>query len=312
MHNIATKKTAIDVKNFENSSFSTIEVNTNDRDLSDKNLKAILNISQLSIVSIVFRTFHESQKRFYEITNKRYVLWSMSLVIWMLRITNFIEHEEIIIVDLFRHDTFKIYFESQIDRNRDESIDIQKEINFDETNEIIVIDKTNEINVIDKKSEISVIDKTNEVNAINETNEINAINETNEVNAINKTNEINAINETNEINAIDKMSEKKSFQKYDIDTNDDMNKKNRIVYEDVRKQLRKHTLQLAQIVIITISNANDYSFYSDFESNIIIVNEIIKFLKVDIWNILNNYAKKFLLLIDDDAQLHSIILSDSN
>jgi hypothetical protein len=200
----------------------------------------------------------------------------------MLRITNFIEHEEIIIVDLFRHDTFKIYFESQIDRNRDESIDIQKEINFDETNEIIVIDKTNEINVIDKKSEISVIDKTNEVNAINETNEINAINETNEVNAINKTNEINAINETNEINAIDKMSEKKSFQKYDIDTNDDMNKKNRIVYEDVRKQLRKHTLQLAQIVIITISNANDYSFYSDFESNIIIVNEIIKFLKVDI------------------------------
>jgi hypothetical protein len=42
------------------------------------------------------------------------------------------------------------------------------------------------------------------------------------------------------------------------------------------------------------------------------VNEIIKFLKVDIWNILNNYAKKFLLLIDDDAQLHSIILSDSN
>jgi hypothetical protein len=46
--------------------------------------------------------------------------------------------------------------------------------------------------------------------------------------------------------------------------------------------------------------------------NIIIVNEIIKFLKVDIWNILNNYVKKFLLLIDDDAQLRSIILSDSN
>jgi hypothetical protein len=91
-----------------------------------------------------------------------------------------------------------------------------------------------------------------------------------------------------------------------------MNKENRIVYEDVRKQLRKHTLQLTQVVIITISNADDYSFYSNFESNIIIVNEVIKFLKVDIWNILSNYAKKLLLLIDDDAQLRSIILSDSN
>jgi hypothetical protein len=61
-----------------------------------------------------------------------------------------------------------------------------------------------------------------------------------------------------------------------------MNKENWIVYKNVRKQLRKHTLQLTQIVIITILNANDYSFYSDFESNIIIVNEIIKFLKIDI------------------------------
>jgi hypothetical protein len=182
----------------------------------------------------------------------------------MLRITDLIEHEEIIIVDFFRHDTFKIYFENQIDRNRDESIDIQKEVNFDETSEI---------NVIDKKNEINVIDKTNEVNAINETSEINAINETNEV---------NAINETNEINAIDETSKKESLQRYDIDTSDDMNKENRIVYENAQKQLRKHTLQLAQIVIIMISNANDYSFYSNFESNIIIVNEVIKFLKVDI------------------------------
>ncbi len=199
-----------------------------------------------------------------------------------MRITNLIKHEEIVIVDFFRHDTFKIYFESQIDRNRDESINIQKEVNFDKTNEIIVIDKTNEINVMNKKNEISVIDKMSEINAINETNEINAINETNEINAINETNEINAINETNEVNAIDETSEKKSLQKYDIDTSDDMNKKNKIVYENVRKQLRKHTLQLTQIVIITILNANDYSFYLNFALNIIIVNEIIKFLKVDI------------------------------
>jgi superfamily I DNA and/or RNA helicase len=91
-----------------------------------------------------------------------------------------------------------------------------------------------------------------------------------------------------------------------------MNKENKVVYEDVWKQLRKHTLQLAQIVIITISNADDYLFYSNFESNIIIVNEAIRFLKVDIWNILSNYVKKLLLLIDDDAQLRSIIFSDSN
>jgi hypothetical protein len=227
----------------------------------------------------------------------------------MLRITNLIEHEEIVIVDLFRHDTFKIYFESQIDRNRDESIDTQKEVNFDETNEIIVIDKTNEINMIDKKNEINVIDKTSEINEIDKTSEVNAINETSEVNAIDKTseisvidkkneisvidktseineidttNEVNAINETSEINAIDEMSEKENLQKYDIDMSDDMNKENKIVYENVRKQLRKHTLQLTQIVIITISNADDYSFYLNFESNIIIVNKVIKFLKVDI------------------------------
>jgi hypothetical protein len=91
-----------------------------------------------------------------------------------------------------------------------------------------------------------------------------------------------------------------------------MNKENRIVYENARKQLRKHTLQLIQIVIITTSNVNDYSFYLNFESNIIIVKKVIKFLKIDIWNILSNYVKKSLLLIDDDAQLRSIIFNDSN
>jgi hypothetical protein len=93
MHNIATKKVAIDVKDFENSSLFTIEMNTSDRDLSNKNLKTILNISQMSIVLIVFRTFHESQKRLYEVANKRYVLWSMSFVIWMLRITDLIKQQ---------------------------------------------------------------------------------------------------------------------------------------------------------------------------------------------------------------------------
>jgi hypothetical protein len=81
MHNIATKKIAIDVKDFEKLSLFTIEVNTSDRDLSNKDLKTILNISQMSIISIIFQTFHESQKRLYEIANKRYVLWLMSLVI---------------------------------------------------------------------------------------------------------------------------------------------------------------------------------------------------------------------------------------
>jgi superfamily I DNA and/or RNA helicase len=42
------------------------------------------------------------------------------------------------------------------------------------------------------------------------------------------------------------------------------------------------------------------------------VNEVTRSLKVDIWNILSNYVKKLLLLIDDDAQLRSIILNDSN
>ncbi len=74
MHSIATKKVAIDMKNFKNSSLFTIKVNTNDRDLSNKDLKMILDISQMNIVLIIFQMFHESQKRLDEVANKRYVL----------------------------------------------------------------------------------------------------------------------------------------------------------------------------------------------------------------------------------------------
>ncbi len=41
--------------------------------------------------------------------------------------------------------------------------------------------------------------------------------------------------------------------------NVDINKKNKIAFEEIRKQLRKHTLQLINVVIIMILNANDYS-----------------------------------------------------
>jgi long-subunit acyl-CoA synthetase (AMP-forming) len=116
----------------------------------------------------------------------------------------------------------------------------------------------------------------------------------------------------NEINASDDTIKKKSFQKYDIDMNDDMNKKNKIAFKEIQKQLRRHTLQLTNVVMITISNANDYSLYSNFEFDIIIVDEAIKSLKVDTWNILKNYAKKSLLFIDDETQLRSIIINNSN
>ena len=48
-----------------------------------------------------------------------------------------------------------------------------------------------------------------------------------------------------------------------------------------QNKLRENILRIAHVMIITIINVEDLKLYSIFDSNLIIVNEIIRFLKMN-------------------------------
>ena len=73
---------------------------------------------------------------------------------------------------------------------------------------------------------------------------------------------------------VDKTNESKT---HDNDKLYEINQKNRKIFEKIRKQLKIHILQFAQIVIITILNAKNHFLYSVFEFDFIIVDETICF-----------------------------------
>ena len=86
--------------------------------------------------------------------------------------------------------------------------------------------------------------------------------------------------DTNEIEKnVDKTNESKT---HDDDELYEMNQKNRKIFEKIRKQLKIHSLQFVQIVIITIWNAKNHFLYFVFELDFIIVDEIVRFFKIDI------------------------------
>jgi hypothetical protein len=66
-------------------------------------------------------------------------------------------------------------------------------------------------------------------------------------------------------------------QKNDIN----MNEKNKIVFDEARKQLREHCFVLTQIVIITIFNVENYALFFVYEFDFIIVNKTSRFLKIN-------------------------------
>ncbi len=69
---------------------------------------------------------------------------------------------------------------------------------------------------------------------------------------------------------------------YESQKNDiDMNEKNRIAFDEARKQLREHCFALTQIVITTVFNVEDYALYFVYKLDLIIVNETSRFLKTD-------------------------------
>ncbi len=99
MHSIIIEKAALKFKKLKEFSFFIDEIDSFVREIFDQNLDEIMNLSQLSIASIVHRAFHESQKRSYEMTNKRYILHKMSLVTWMLRVVDFMNQTKSAIAD---------------------------------------------------------------------------------------------------------------------------------------------------------------------------------------------------------------------
>jgi hypothetical protein len=69
---------------------------------------------------------------------------------------------------------------------------------------------------------------------------------------------------------------------YESQKNDiNMNEKNKIVFDETRKQLREHCFALTQIVITTIFNVEYYALYFVYKFDFIIVNETSRFLKTN-------------------------------
>lgn len=63
--------------------------------------------------------------------------------------------------------------------------------------------------------------------------------------------------------------------------NEMFDEKNRCKFENARKILRKYTLNIIHIVVITIFNNDDANLYENFQFELIIMNEIIRVLKFD-------------------------------
>ena len=61
------------------------------------------------------------------------------------------------------------------------------------------------------------------------------------------------------------------------------------------------------MIIITIINVEDFKLYSIFNSNLIIMNEIVHFLRMNIWNFFVNYCNFFIILVKNERQLRFVI-----
>ena len=85
---------------------------------------------------------------------------------------------------------------------------------------------------------------------------------------------------TNEIEKnVDKTNDSNA---HDDDEFDELNQKNRKIFEKIRKQLKNHILQFVQIIVIIVSNAKNNFLYFVFEFDFIIVDEIVRFFEIDI------------------------------
>ena len=81
-------------------------------------------------------------------------------------------------------------------------------------------------------------------------------------------------------------------------------------YTAHKNQLRKHTISLANIIIMTVSNCGNAPLYSAFWPKLVIVDKATQAPKPDMWNILGHYPNISLVMVGDEAQLSSAVLSD--
>jgi hypothetical protein len=90
---------------------------------------------------------------------------------------------------------------------------------------------------------------------------------------------------------------------------EELDAKDRKTYGATRKRLREHTLQMADIVITTVSNTGDAALYTAMDPTLMIVDEATRVIEPDMWNLLGNYHKNPLILVGDENQLRPVVLS---
>ena len=80
-------------------------------------------------------------------------------------------------------------------------------------------------------------------------------------------------------------------------------------FNRVHQKLRKHTLEVADMVITTISIAGSANFHSAFNSKLIVVDETIRAIEPDIWNLLEHYVRVLLIMIGDAKQFRPTVVN---
>ena len=88
-----------------------------------------------------------------------------------------------------------------------------------------------------------------------------------------------------------------------------LNFKNRVSFKWVRHRLVYHILSLINIVLCTFAIAKKTTLFRFFRSILIVCEKCSRVTEMNIVIILSNYFKVSLILIDDDAQLRSVVKS---
>ncbi len=164
------------------------------------------NFFELSVASLLFVVFRNSQKRSFKIKNRRYIHHNMNLVIWMLKIAKIISN--------FSH----------------------SKANFIKHHQFVLLHNKLFVNVLLKKE-------------------------------------------------------------------------NKKTYDLTKKNLKKHIIRLINAIITILFNFENAALYFVFCFQFIVIDEIIRTIELNVWNILKNYFKTFLVMIENEAQLRLIILN---
>ena len=100
------------------------------------------------------------------------------------------------------------------------------------------------------------------------------------------------------------------FILYDkIKTNFFLNKNKIFLFKFIKIKLKNHIVKIANIIITTIFNTKNSTLYTTFKFSFIIINEITKTIESNMWNLLKNYIKISMLMIENEAQFQPVIFN---